>query len=368
MNIEGFCTDLEELKKETYASISSDDFTFLKKMELWGRLCTFVGFATAWIFPNPISALAICLGISSRWLLMHHINHKGYDKVPGIPKRYTSKYFAKGWRRFIDWFDWIHPNGWEYEHNILHHYHTSEDHDPDVVEPHLEFVRSMKAPRFLKYILVGITGLTWKYTYYAPNTMSVLEPSEKKRLNKDNIAYITIANIFQLKNKHVQALWIYCYIPYVLFHFILVPAAFLPLGQTAALNVLITRLLAECFANIHSFMIVGPNHTGDDLFRFDFHYENKAEFYASQVLSSVNYTCGDEITDFLSFYLNYQIEHHLFPDLPMNKYTDIQPKVKALCEKHGLPYKQESVFKRFKKMTDICVGNTSMPQIAQLPV
>jgi hypothetical protein len=38
------------------------------------------------------------LGRSTRWLLMHHVGHRGYDKVPGVPAKYTSKVFARGWR------------------------------------------------------------------------------------------------------------------------------------------------------------------------------------------------------------------------------------------------------------------------------
>ena len=39
----------------------------------------------------------------------------------------------------------------------------------------------------------------------------------------------------------------------------------------------------------------------------------------------------------------------------------------AECKKHNIPYIQENVFKRFRKMTDICVGNTSMPMVEEFP-
>ena len=122
------------------------------------------------------------MGLFTRWLLAHHITHRGYDKIPNVPKKYHSKHFARGWRRYIDWFDWILPEAWDYEHNVLHHYHTGEDEDPDLVERHLEFFRKLKIPRPIKYFLVVLTGCTWKFTYYAPNTMSVLDPVDQKRL------------------------------------------------------------------------------------------------------------------------------------------------------------------------------------------
>jgi linoleoyl-CoA desaturase len=36
--------------------------------------------------------------------------------------------------------------------------------------------------------------------------------------------------------------------------------------------------------------------------------------------------------------LSYQVEHHLFPDLPSNRYSEIAPQVRAVCERYGLPY------------------------------
>jgi linoleoyl-CoA desaturase len=36
--------------------------------------------------------------------------------------------------------------------------------------------------------------------------------------------------------------------------------------------------------------------------------------------------------------LSHQIEHHLFPDLPSNRYAEIAPKVRDLFERYGLSY------------------------------
>jgi hypothetical protein len=52
-----------------------------------------------------------------------------------------------------------------------------------------------------------------------------------------------------------------------------------------------------------------------------------------------------------------------FPDIPLLKYQQYQPRIKALCEKYGPPYHQENVFRRFKKMMAIAVGKTSMKRM-----
>ncbi len=366
VNLKGFCSDIETLNKEVRSSLGPADYKHLLRTERYGRIAALLGYSTAWIFPNPLTAFLISLSQFTRWLMAHHILHRGYDNVPGVPHRYTSKGFAVGKRRFLDWFDWMLPRAWDYEHNILHHYHTGEDADPDLAERHTEFLRAWRIPKFLKYIFVGVAACTWKFTYYAPSTMSVLEPESKKRIKQPHIIFITIKNIFQFRNKHVRMLWLQGYLPYGLFHFAVIPALFFPLGQTAVLYVFLNKVLAEIFTNIHSFLVIGPNHTADDLYRFSFHYDDKAQFYLTQVLGSANYNCGDEVRDYLSIYLNYQIEHHLFPDLPMLKYREIQPQVKQICEKWGVPYQQESIFKRFKRMVDVCVGNTAMKEMSSI--
>jgi fatty acid desaturase len=367
LDAKGFSAEVEALRREAFATLGSQDLAHLVRTERVGRLASLVGYLTAWIAPNPISAFCLSLGICTRWLMAHHILHKGYDRVPGVPARYTSKYFARGWRRFIDWFDWIHPTAWDHEHNTLHHYNTGEEADPDVVERYLEYLRALKIPYFVKRTFIALTAMTWKFTYYAPNTTSVLDPTFRKRLRHEHIGFISFKNIFDFRNKSVRALWARCYLPYASFNFVLVPLLFSPLGEWAVLSVFLNRLLAEVFANVHSFLVVAPNHSADDLYRFDFHYQGKEQFYVTQVLGSANYHCGTEFTDYMSIWLNYQIEHHLFPDLPMTKYREIQPKVEALCEKYGLPYVQESIWKRVGRLVDVCIGKTTMKRLSAFP-
>ncbi len=365
-DIKNFSSELEVIKKRIYSAISEKDFQHLKKIERYGRVATFLGYLTAWIIPNPISAFLLSLGQFTRWLLAHHILHRGYDRVPNIPKRYTSKGFAQGKRRFIDWFDWIHPKAWDYEHNILHHYHTGEHQDPDLVERNAEFLRTARIPKCLKYFFMFLFGISWKFTYYAPTTISCLD-EKNNRVNKDDLNFLYLRDIFKFNSPQVRRLWTHCYLPYFTVHFLAIPSIFLLISPTAALFVLINKILAEFITNFHSFLIVGPNHAGEDLHRYEFHYDNKEEFYLTQVLTSVNYNCGKELQDYMQIWLNYQIEHHLFPDLPMLKYREVQPDVKALCKKYNIPYIQESVFLRFRKMLRICVGSEQMISTKSYP-
>ena len=363
IDYEAFTREIEDLRRDVSQSLCYQDFLHLIKIERIGKLGSLLGFATAWIIPNPISALLIAQGIFTRWLLMHHISHGGYDRVPGVPPGYTSKTFARGWRRFIDWFDWILPDAWACEHNFLHHYHTGEDKDPDLVERHAELLHNWRCPRTIKYLVLFLLGITWKFSYYAPNTLNAFESHKNRSQYHRQITPISLSNFFDVRNWLVRKLWFSCYLPCFMFHFVVIPLLFLPLGKTAVLFVLINRVLAEFITNLHTYMIIAPNHTGSDLFRFDHHYKNKQEFYVNQVLGSVNYKTENDWIDYPQMWLNYQIEHHLIPNLPMTKYQEIQPKIQALCSKYNLPYLQESMFKRFRKFLQICLGDGTMVRV-----
>ncbi len=353
-----FLADVQALRRELDAGLEAEDFTHLQKVERWGRAATAVGLLTCWIGPNPLSAAALALGRSTRWILMHHVGHRGYDKVPGVPARYTSKVFARGRRRYLDWLDWIVPEAWIYEHNVLHHSHTGEDADPDNVERNTEFLRAKGRPKAARYALVAGLAATWRATYYAPETM-------RQWLTRRGGPVDSVGTVMDDRAREAavqRRLLTDSYLPYALAHFVLMPAAFLPLGPWAATSALINSFFADILTNLHTFLVVGPNHTGDDLYRFTTRPASRGEHYARQVIGSTNYTTGGDLVDFAHLWLNYQIEHHLFPDMPMRKYRQMQPRVQALCAKHGIAYTQESVFRRFRKLVDVIVGNAQMPR------
>lgn len=344
---DAFLEELKTLRRQIDASLGPADLEHLEMIERLGKTATAVGLATAWALPNPVSMVALALGRSTRWLLMHHIGHRGYDKVPNVPARYTSKVFARGKRRFVDWADWMIPEAWIYEHNVLHHSHTGEERDPDLIERNAQTLREAKVPMAAKYVGVGFLGLTWRAFYYAPNTFRTWMNRHEKDESKQN-------------QSHDAQLWLRCFLPYSLINFVALPAAYLPLGPIASWSALVNSLGAEALTNLHTFGVVGPNHTGEDIYRFDTRPRNKADSMVRQVIGSVNYATGSDAIDYGHLWLNYQIEHHIYPDLPMLKYREIQPQIKALCAKYEIPYVQESVFTRIKKMVDIAVGKTSM--------
>jgi fatty acid desaturase len=63
------------------------------------------------------------------------------------------------------------------------------------------------------------------------------------------------------------------------------------------------------------------------------------------MLGSANIS-GSPLMHLATGNLSHQIEHHLFPDLPAHRYARIAPEVRAICEKHGLPYNTGSFVKQ----------------------
>jgi len=378
IDYKAFSADVDGLHARLKADLGEDDIAHLRKMEGWGRACTLLGYASAWLFPNPLSALLLGMGNVSRWATVTHpIMHRGYDAVPGVPDRYTSKKFAMGWRRYLDWLDWLHPDAWAHEHNHLHHYYTGQLNDPDLVERNAWIIRLKATPRIIKWLLVALLMMTWKLTYYAPNTFWSLK--QHRRIRAQTAAQAkaeplpTTGSIWRFVvpgerlvlpvTRWGAEFYARCVLPYALVRFGLIPALFLPLGVYAWSAVLINTLLAEIVANVVSFVIIAPNHAGDDLCRFDGGCRGRAEFQVQQVMGTVNYPGGSDLRDFLQGYLNYQVEHHVWPDLPMLKYRQAAPELKAICLRHGVPYIEESVFRRFAKLWSIMMGDSQMLRV-----
>ena len=367
--------DIDKIK-ETIGDPTQKDFQHLLKLERWGKISTYYGYFLIflvslieitsgisgfmfWIIA-VVAAILIGVGNVARWAnVTHPILHGAYDKVPNIPERYTKKVYAKGARRYVDWCDWIKPSAWEFEHNIMHHYHLGEADDPDNVEANLQWLIQSRAPMWLRYIIVYAFAGTWKFTYYAPNTLKILENKKRRKDKEPEI------NSFELnpKTKNGLELWMNYLLPYILIKFIAIPMLFLPLGTEAVFNAFIIILMAEYFANLHSFLVIVPNHSAGDIYQFSKPHKTQGEFYLRQIMGSVNYNTGSDLKDFAHGFLNYQIEHHLFPDMPHSYYQKMQPIVKDVCKKHNLEYRQDSVFKRIGMSIDLMVGKTKLLRV-----
>jgi fatty acid desaturase len=86
-----------------------------------------------------------------------------------------------------------------------------------------------------------------------------------------------------------------------------------------------------------------PNHKGMPIIASG----DRLDFLRRQVLTSRNVR-GGLLTDFVLGGLNYQIEHHLFPNMPRASLRTAQPIVRAHCEALALPYCEASLIGSYR--------------------
>mmetsp|Transcript_8871 Transcript_8871/g.11799 ORF Transcript_8871/g.11799 Transcript_8871/m.11799 type:complete len:426 (+) Transcript_8871:317-1594(+) len=373
-DLEGFTEEIRALGKKLELAQGPDDVAHLNLMISYSNAFAAVGLLSMGFGVNPITMMGLSLYAFSRWtMIAHHTCHGGYERCHPNKGRWSRFKFAVGstWRRFNDWFDWMLPEAWNVEHNNRHHYNLSEDTDPDLVERNTAYLRELDAPRFVKYLIVGFIFSTWKWFYYAPNTYKELKMAQWRKQGKkipagaeDPITLKDSTPMYSFFEMFTVVL-----MPYLVFHFFITPIPFLVLGEyldgytgkQMYMNAIINLFLAEWVTNIHGSIAIITNHAGNDMYRFKNACRPfSGSFYLRQVLASVDFDLGTDSIDFMHGWLNYQIEHHLWPNLSMLSYRKAAPQVQEICERYGVPYVKENVFIRLKKTVDIMVGKDSM--------
>jgi len=103
---------------------------------------------------------------------------------------------------------------------------------------------------------------------------------------------------------------------------------------------LTANVAANLLRNVWAYIVIACGHFADGAEKFTpaaLEGETKPEWYLRQMLGTANFDAGP-IMAFLSGNLCYQIEHHLFPDLPSNRYAEIAQRVRGVCATYDLPY------------------------------
>ena len=100
------------------------------------------------------------------------------------------------------------------------------------------------------------------------------------------------------------------------------------------------NVTANFIRNYWTYAVIFCGHFPDGAEKFtvqEYENEDQAQWYLRQMLGSANFRAGT-LMRFMSGNLSHQIEHHLFPDLPSNRYEEIGVRVRELCDKYDLPY------------------------------
>jgi fatty acid desaturase len=104
------------------------------------------------------------------------------------------------------------------------------------------------------------------------------------------------------------------------------------------LQALVFVIVHQCVFGFYMGCTFAPNHKGMPIMRED----DKVDYLRRQVLTSRNIR-GGRFADFVLGGLNYQIEHHLFPNMPRPSLRRAQKIIRAYCGQHGLAYHETSI-------------------------
>ncbi len=97
---------------------------------------------------------------------------------------------------------------------------------------------------------------------------------------------------------------------------------------------------ANIVRNVWAYAIIFCGHFPDQTYTFsqeEVADETRGAWYIRQLLGAANIE-GSPLFHVMSGNLGYQVEHHLFPDMPSTRYAEIAPRVREICERYGLPY------------------------------
>src|SRR3954447_13096429 len=103
---------------------------------------------------------------------------------------------------------------------------------------------------------------------------------------------------------------------------------------------LLADVTANVVRNVWAYAIIFCGHFPDQTYTFsqqETDDESRGGFYVRQLLGAANID-GRPLFHVISGNLGYQVEHHLYPDMPSTRYGEIAPRVKDICARYGLPY------------------------------
>jgi fatty acid desaturase len=111
----------------------------------------------------------------------------------------------------------------------------------------------------------------------------------------------------------------------------------LVLGWPTALLAYVT---VSCLSSLMTASVFIPNHMGMRRLGAD----HDVGYLEQQITTSRN-IANPPLLDFFYGGLNSQIEHHLFPRVPHNRYRDMRPIVRAFCDERGISYREDTLYR-----------------------
>ncbi|MBX0327673.1 fatty acid desaturase [Oscillochloris sp. ZM17-4] len=218
----------------------------------------------------------------------------------------------------------ISRDWWTYKHNV-HHAHPNHDGmDPDLDVPVVAFtVEQALSRRGVERLVV-----MWQAWAFFP-----LLTFQGYALRDVSLRYILDGKARQGRLEGlllaVNLAWTFA----------------LPIMALGLWGGLGFALLSQAVFGVYLGSVFAPNHKGMLVVTDDM----PIDFLRLQVLTARNVR-AHALTDFWYGGLNYQIEHHLFPSVPMHRLRELSVLVKAFCAQRDVAYYETSMVQSYREI------------------
>ena len=321
-------TDARYIKR-VYATVVYSELVARGLLAAAGRLSSKRRQLSVWLLGTSLLSFSKIL---NNMELGHNVMHGQYDWMQH-PHLNSQKF---------DWDIVCAAPLWQHSHNYLHHTFTNivgRDHD---VGYHLIRVTDEQAwtpsDRYnpLKTMILAL-GFEWAIAFHDIQiSVDEYEGSADKHEILQKKSRALFAKLLRQVGKDYIAL----------------PAiAGLALGRRSTLTTLSGNITANIARNLWTWAVIFCGHFTDQAHIYTHldDNESKGDWYVRQILGSSNIE-GSKLFHILTGNLSHQIEHHIFPDMPANRYGRIAPQVQEICRKYNLSYNTGNFGEQFKQV------------------
>ncbi len=319
--VEALGRELDALRDEIIASRGAADAAYIKKVIKAQRTLELGGRGMLLLSVNPLAWVAGTGMLSVAKILEnmeigHNVLHGQWDWMRD-PDIHSTQW---------EW-DFVAPaDGWKHTHNDVHHTWTNVvGKDRDVGYALLRMSEEQPWTWWNLgnpvYNMVLAPFFEWGIAFYDLELDEVAAGRKTKAALRRDLRKLG-------RKTWRQALKDY----------LATPAVAVVTGS--AVPALIGTFTANTVRNIWAHSVIFCGHFPDGAVQFPAESvigESRGDWYIRQMLGSANIS-GSKTLHLMTGNLSHQVEHHLFPDLPSNRYAEIAPRVRALCDTYGRPY------------------------------
>ena len=326
--LESFGEELDAIRQRVIADRGERDANYIRKVikAQRGLEVERPRAAVRGVLPARLARRVTALSLSKildNMEIGHNVMHGQYDWMN------DPELSSKG----FEWDTACPGDQWRHSHNYMHHTHTNiVGKDRDIGYGVLRMSEDQPwRPYYLGNPLYAALLATFFQYGVALHDLEI-ERVSGRRGEPEREAGHDSRDLAKVRRQTLK--------DYVLFPVLTGPSAPFTLAGNATAN--LTR-------NLWAFTIIFCGHFPDGTQEFteeETEDETRGEWYYRQLLGSANLT-GGKLFHILSGNLSFQIEHHLFPDLPANRYAEISVEVREICERYGIPYNSGPLRKQF---------------------